>query len=99
MACSTFARVAGETRSGRLSTLLTVPSETPASAATSLTEEACTTATARTCRRRVVAQGVETIVDGGAYAIDGPGAASRHRPTNDPWRLLTGVTTLTYRPR
>ena len=38
MACSTRARVRALTRSGRLSTLETVPSETPAAAATSLTE-------------------------------------------------------------
>ena len=38
MARSTFSRVAARTRSGRLSTLETVPRETPAEAATSFTE-------------------------------------------------------------
>ena len=38
MARSTLSRVAGRTRSGRFSTLETVPRETPAAAATSLTE-------------------------------------------------------------
>ena len=37
MACSTRSRVAALTRSGRLRTLETVPSDTPARTATSLT--------------------------------------------------------------
>ena len=41
MACSTLARVLSATDSGRLSTFDTVPTETPAAAATSLTLARC----------------------------------------------------------